>query len=205
MGIEEKIELLKKHFLSARASGNYETNFTIISGGNAVILKSNNQNLQSFCIKCPIDASLQPYVIQTKTERNQFDGLCEETLEILKEVYSPENFVEKSIIGDIKNYIEITKHSELTRHVPKFYYPTIQQDDWENADFIIMDYIDGEFHMIQTLYDCSPEEKFKDNKFQNVYCLFKEKGFEFGDNFECIVEKTSKRVVMIDLDGIHKL
>ena len=60
MGIEEKIELLKKHFLSARASGNYETNFTIISGGNAVILKSNNQNLQSFCIKCPIDASLQP-------------------------------------------------------------------------------------------------------------------------------------------------
>lgn len=207
MELEEKIDQIKSLFDKAREENDYQTDFNIIVGGNGIILRPNKNHplISLFCIKCPIDESLYPFVLKDKMQGIDEEDLSEEQLELLKQIYSIENFGNKSINGDLKNYSDIIKYPELKKFVPTFYYPDFNNSRWEYSNFIIMDYIEGDFCRLQTLPDCNSHSDQQNNEIEKLYCLFVKNGFEFVDNFECIKEINSGRLVMIDLDGIKKI
>jgi hypothetical protein len=206
MELEEKIEQIKQLFAKAREGNNYQRDFDIIVGGNGILLRPNKKHLliSEFCIKFPIDESTYPLVLKDKMEKINEEELIEEQLETIKEVYSVDNFKNRSINGDLKNYFDIIKYPELKQFVPKFYYPDFNNSEWENADFIIMDYIEGDSYRLETLPDCYSKNDHHKSEIEKLYCLFKRHFFDSEDNFEYIEEKNSGRIVLIDLDGINK-
>ncbi|HFJ9423017.1 TPA: hypothetical protein ACGW48_004535 [Bacillus paranthracis] len=190
---KQKVETLKEMFKMAMVSHDFNKNFNLTFGNNGVIFRPKDEELKMFCIKTPLVAALQ-----TIKPNGENFKLTEEGKMIFKEVFSGEDGVlTRSISTDIKNYKELQKNEILIKYIPKFYYYEVNTE----LDFIIMDYIEGEYIESMNPFNCNdPNEEM----LAKIYRMFKNEGFTLIDRIEAIYDKKNKKCTIIDLGSFLK-
>ncbi|TWI56332.1 hypothetical protein [Halalkalibacter nanhaiisediminis] len=192
MLLRNKVQKLKELFKESLIKEEIDKEFDLKFGNNGVILRPKDIELRMLCVKSPMIG-----ILKSIKPVQQEVCLNKEEQEIFNEVFSNKGVLTYSVEADILNYKEIIKHTDLIGFIPTFYY---YEDNTEH-DFIIMDYIDGDYLEKMVLSDCTQPVI---DKLDGVFCKFKEKGFDIGDRLEAIFIKEENKYIIIDLGGLVK-
>ncbi|AMV09890.1 hypothetical protein GT3570_02885 [Geobacillus thermoleovorans] len=185
----KEINKVKELFKEAIRTGEFKSKFDLIFGNNGVILRPKAQELKSLCVKSQLVKALSDL-----KPNEQKPKLPKEQDELFNEVFSKKGVLTYSISRDIEIYEEIQKHKELIEYVPQFYF----SETHEEPNFIIMDFIEGEYIERMLLTD-------GDRDLLDIYGLFREKGFEIIDRLEAIYNRKKNHYTIIDLGSFCKI
>ncbi|MCM3412701.1 hypothetical protein [Metabacillus litoralis] len=180
----KQVQAVKELFKKTINTTEVENVFEMYFGNNGVILRPKEQSLKSLCVKTP----LTNFLI-TKKPRNSEVNMSEEEKKIF------ENLLTYSITMDIKMYNEFQKHKELVKYIPRFYYEEINK----GHDFIIMDYIEGEYFESIGPFNCQNPQQ---DSLDYIYCLLISEGFDIADRLEAIYNREKSRFIIVDLGGL---
>lgn len=167
------VEELKEIFMLAKSNNTYSEFFKMKNGGNGLVLFPKDERYKAFCIKAPITEEVREEIL--RNAEDEFD--CKYFECMVK--------ANCSLLDDVLSYNRIIKNKNLRKYIPKFYFPEINNENISEPDFIVMEWVRGEY--FDNTLPARSENLANPDKMElseKIYRLFVDEGFEFGDRFE---------------------
>jgi hypothetical protein len=187
----DRIEELKEIFMLAKSKKSYSEFFDMKNGGNGLVLFPKDERYKAFCIKTPITEEVKEGILRSaedEFDRNYFESTVK---------------VNVSLLDDVLSYNRIIKNEKLREYIPKFYLPETIEENVLEPDFIIMEWVRGEY--FDNILPARSENLANPDKMvlsEKIYRLFRDEGLEFGDHFEYF--QNGDIIKIVDLAQIDK-